>query len=95
VGYQFTREDVRRTHSEEALQRRRETLAYARQLVREDVLRLWQRGLVPLAIAAAVSRSVSYVSEILRDEGVEIPSYLTTSGPRPEPSRCPNCGHEL
>ena len=58
---------------------------------RDSVLRLHERGMVPLAIASKLNLSVSYVGAVLRSEGIEIPSYLETWGPRPEPNRCPHC----
>jgi hypothetical protein len=62
-------------------------------LARKDsILRLHDRGLVPLAIASKLNLSVSYVSRVLRDEGIEIPNYLETQGPRPERTVCPHCG---
>jgi AraC-like DNA-binding protein len=60
--------------------------------LREDIATLWQRGLVPLAIADKVGVSVTTVSRVLHERGVQIPAYLTTTGPRAKRRRCPHCG---
>jgi hypothetical protein len=62
---------------------------------RDSILRLHERGLVPLAIASKLNLSVSYVSHVLREAGIEIPSYLETHGPRPGKTLCPHCGRPL
>lgn len=62
---------------------------------RDSILRLHERGLVPLAIASKLRLSLSYVSSVLRSEGVGIPSFLETQGPRPENEFCPHCGRRL
>jgi hypothetical protein len=48
--------------------------------------------LVPLSIAEVVGMPVSKVTRILEDEGFELPSYLTLSGPKPKRDRCSRCG---
>jgi DNA invertase Pin-like site-specific DNA recombinase len=63
--------------------------------LREDIATLWQRGLVPLAIAYKLEISVTTVSRVLREQGVEIPSYLTATGPRVKRPRCPHCGKRI
>jgi len=63
--------------------------------LRVDVPILRRRGMVPLAIADTLGISVSTVSKILREQGYEIPSYLTTQGPRAERARCPHCRKRL
>jgi hypothetical protein len=60
--------------------------------LRADVLMLRQRrGMVPLAIADTVGVSVTTVSRILREHGVELPAYLTTTGPKVKRPICPHC----
>jgi hypothetical protein len=63
----------------EAKARQAATRRFNADLLREDVVFLREQGLVPLAIAAMVNRSVAYVSQLLREAGVELPVYLTTS----------------
>jgi hypothetical protein len=58
--------------------------------VRAEVLILWQRGLVPLAIADPKS-----VTRILHAEGFEIPSYLTTTGQKDRRRRCEHCRQKI
>lgn len=74
------------------------SLEHGRALVaarRDSVLRLHERGLIPLAIASKLNLSLTYVTSVLRDEGIELPSYLETQGPRPEREDCPHCGRQL
>lgn len=60
---------------------------------RDEVLLLWKRDkAVPLAIADKARLSVATVARILTEEGVELPSYLTTTGRREKPPSCPHCG---
>lgn len=63
---------------------------------RESVRRLYQRGLVPMAIADVLGWSDSRVARYLRelvDDGVitRPPSWLTLYGPKRSP-RCSACG---
>ena len=83
---------IRDAHTPEAKEKRKATIERRRQAQREDVVLLRRRGLVPLAIAGVVGMPVSKVTRILEDEGFELPSYLTLSGPRPKRDRCPKCG---
>jgi hypothetical protein len=60
------------------------------------VLLLWrQRKMVPLAIADRLRISIDTVAKILRAEGLEIPVYLTTTGPKDRQSRCRHCGQRV
>jgi hypothetical protein len=69
----------RLSKSPEAKAKQAETRRFNAELLREDVVFLREQGLVPLAIAAMVNRSVAYVCQMLREAGVELPVYLTTS----------------
>jgi hypothetical protein len=69
----------RLSKSPEAKAKQAETRRFNADLLQEDVVFLREQGLVPLAIAAQVNRSVTYVAEILRDAGIEIRTYLTVS----------------
>jgi hypothetical protein len=62
-----------------ALAKRREALAQNARMLREAIIGDYRRGLVPLAIATRRNFSVRCVSEALREAGVEIPAYLSTS----------------
>ena len=53
---------------------------YAARLT-HDILTLWERGMVPLAIAARLNTSIRRVRETVRAAGYVIPSYLTTDWP--------------
>ena len=80
-----------RAHTDEARERRRETWQ-RRTLLRNDVELLYDRGLVPMAISDKLGVSDRRVAAILSDLGIEVPSYLTLSGPPRERRRCPHCG---
>jgi hypothetical protein len=62
-----------------ALAKRREALAQNARMLREAIVGDYRRGLVPLAIATRRNVSVRYVSEALRDAGIEPPAYLSVS----------------
>ena len=81
--------------SEASREKLRATRALKRELLDEDILLLWKRGLVPLAIAAKLRVPVDRVSSVVRENGYEIAGYLTTSGPTPEADTCPHCGKDL
>ena len=74
-------------HSEVAEEKRRQL----RELTREDVVLLRRQGMVPVAIADQVRRSVEWVSAVLREEGFTIPGYLDTTGGKKRDC-CPHCG---
>jgi hypothetical protein len=38
---------------------------------------------------------VRTVSRVLHEQGVEIHSYLTTTGPRAKRPKCPHCGKRI
>jgi hypothetical protein len=63
------------------------------QRLREDVLTLRKRGLVPLAIADILDIADSTVANHLRALGITVPRYLSLEGPERELHVCPNCGH--
>jgi hypothetical protein len=65
------------------------------QRLRGDIMKLHRRGLVPLAIADALYVRPETVARILRENGVDIPSYLTTTGPKRRPESCPHCNRRL
>jgi hypothetical protein len=69
-----------------------ETNAAKRELLREDVLLLWERGVVPVAIADALNISDERVARYLKEAGVSVPSYLRTEMPAREARRCPHRG---
>ena len=71
---------------------RRRTLEAYRNLADEDVLLLRSRGMVPLAIADRVGVGLRRVVAVLRENGLEIPGYLTTSNEPPRGQCCPTCG---
>lgn len=96
MTHTFTEDHLRKAHeasqTEEAKARRRATLETKKRLLEEDILLLWERGMVPLAIAAKLRTPVDRVSAVVREAGHEIPTYLTTTGPTPEQDICPHCG---
>lgn len=79
-------------NTEASREKRKATMAQKRRLLNEDILLLWGRGLVPLAIAKRLRVSVDRIGSVVREAGFEIPSYMTSSGPRPEEDSCPHCG---
>ena len=60
----------------EALQRRRETFAFNREILLEDILSMYDRGAVPLTIATKVHRSEGFVLQVLLEAGREVPHWL-------------------
>jgi hypothetical protein len=91
-GVQAAELVVSYAQTEAAREKRRDTIERRRQVQRQDILLLRRRGLVPLAIAETVGTTVTRVSDVLREEGFELPSYLTLTGPKPKKARCPKCG---
>jgi hypothetical protein len=89
------RRGLEAARTQAAIEKRRATRELKRQLLEEDVLILWRRGMVPLAIAGKLRIPVSRVSEVVKEAGHEIPSYLTTHGPTPEADICSRCGQPL
>jgi hypothetical protein len=67
MSYVFTEMDVRRAHSAAAQAKRRETFAHNTRLRRDDVRRLRERGMVPLAIADALLLADATTAHYLRD----------------------------
>jgi hypothetical protein len=51
--------------------------------------------MVPIAIADTIGTSIDTVTRIIRSEGLEIPSYLTTTGPKDRRPRCTNCRQRI
>jgi hypothetical protein len=80
-----------RSHSLEAEEKRREL----RELIRVDLVLLRRQGMVPLAIADGVDRSVEWVVSVLRGEGFEIPGYLETTGGKAQRRFCPHCARRV
>jgi hypothetical protein len=64
------------SQTSEAKQKRRETNAFNRELLLEDILSLYRRGAVPLTIATMVNRSEGFVLGVLRDAGEHVPRWL-------------------
>ena len=97
-SYTLTEEDRPKSHETartEAASRGVDDQSLKRQLLEEDILILWGRGMVPLAIAGKLRIPGTRVSEVVREEEHEISSYVTTSGPTPETHVCPRCGQSL
>jgi DNA-directed RNA polymerase specialized sigma24 family protein len=91
MTYSFTVEDRQKARTPDAKDKARQTVEERQRYQREDVLLLRRRGMVPLAIADELGISLRRVVAYLREAGVEIPGYLTTSGEPPrEP--CRHCG---
>lgn len=65
-----------KSHRSEAARKRRETLAFNRELLLEDILSLYRRGAVPLAIATMVKRSEGFVLDVLLGAGEKVPRWL-------------------
>lgn len=86
------RSSLLRGPTSESLAKTAETLAFKRELVCEDVLLLWARGMVPLAIADELGISLTRTVKILQEVGAKIPSYLTISNP---PKKSPDDVAEL
>ena len=60
---------------------------------RDDILTLRKRDkAVPLAIAGKVGLSVTAVSRVLTEAGVDLAPFLTTTGRREKQATCPHCG---
>jgi hypothetical protein len=57
--------------------------------LRADVLTLWLRGMVPIAIANRLGVSVDTVAKVLRGHGLDVPAYTTVSGPKRSPAPLP------
>ena len=64
------------SQTSEAKQKRRETVAFNRELLLEDIASLYRRGAVPLTIATMVKRSEGFVLGVLRDADLKVPRYL-------------------
>lgn len=64
------------SHTSEAKQKRRETVSANRELLIEDVLSLYRRGAVPLAIATMVHRSERFVLGVLAEHAEKVPRWL-------------------
>jgi hypothetical protein len=64
------------SHTSEAQQKRLETKAFNRELLIEDILSLYRRGAVPLAIASMVHRSERYVLTVLAAHGEQVSRWL-------------------
>lgn len=85
-----TKEAGVRSFPSEAPKRHPRTIGASRK--RDEILLLRERDkAVPLAIASKVGLSVTAVSRVLAEEGVELAPYLTTTGRR-EKQSCPHCG---
>jgi hypothetical protein len=64
------------SQTSEAREKRRETVAFNRELLLQDILSLYRRGAVPLAIATMVNRSEGFVLGVLADAGEKVPRWL-------------------
>ncbi len=64
------------SHTSEAVDKRRETLAFNRSLLLEDILSMYRRGAVPLTIATKVHRSEGFVLQVLLGAGLKVSRWL-------------------
>jgi hypothetical protein len=64
------------SHTSEAADKRRETLAFNRSLLLEDILSMYRRGAVPLTIATKVHRSEGFVLGVLLEAGEKVSRWL-------------------
>ena len=64
------------SHTSEATDKRRETLAFNRSLLLEDILSMYRRGAVPLTIATKVKRSEGFVLQVLLEAGIMVSRWL-------------------
>ena len=64
------------SQTSEAKQKRRETVAFNRELLLEDILSLYRRGAVPLTIATMVKRSEGFVLKVLGEHREKVPRWL-------------------
>lgn len=84
LAYVFTDSDREKSHAPDAAAKRRAARASRIELRKEDVLLLYRRGLIPLAIADKLGlrpRTVArYLRELETDGKIDpVPSYLTKS----------------
>ena len=79
-------------HSPEARKKVAEKREKRRAVKDQDILTYHQRGLVPLAIADKARVGLRRVVLVLRENGIEIPGYLTTAHEPPRDPRCELCG---
>jgi hypothetical protein len=61
---------------EKALQGRLETFARQREWRRRRIIEMRQKGAVPAAISDEIDLSLEYVHDVLREAGIELPSYF-------------------